>query len=48
MKKILVIMLMVLGISVGGFGKDNSFTKSKTEPRESNEHVHKVLVSRVK
>jgi len=45
MKKLLVMMLMVLGLSVGGFAKDNTFTKSKTEPRESNEHAlyHRLI-----
>ena len=39
MKKLLVIMLVVLGISVSGFAKGNTFTKGNTEPRESNEHA---------
>lgn len=38
MKKLLVMMLMVLGLSVGGFAKGNTFTKGNTEPRLSNEH----------
>lgn len=37
MKKLLVMMLMVLGICVGGFAKGNTFTKGNTEPRLSNE-----------
>ena len=37
MKKILVIMLVVFGISVSGFAKGNTFTKGNTEPRLSNE-----------
>ena len=39
MKKLLVMMLVVVGLSVGGFAKDSAFTKSKTEPRDSNEHA---------
>lgn len=37
MKKLLVMMLMVLGLSVGGFAKGNTFTNGNTEPRLSNE-----------
>lgn len=39
MKKLLVMMLMVLGLSVGGFAKGNAFTKGNTEPTESKERV---------